>query len=199
MTEPITIDLNELLEPEAFEHAAGRVRAEMAQLDAAEWRNMPDSLLDSKISAKVQEAAADVDILTLFAQGWAKAAEIRSHADTEKYPANKTSFVKIGTVEQNQDVNVETTIHCGALSTPPVAFRLSFSARFDAVEIAIRNKHIERIGGGTCELSVMLKYDDVPLWPDKKVKTFDLPGNYPFEAPGIPIAARQPSPESETS
>jgi hypothetical protein len=71
---------------------------------------------------------------------------------------------------------------------------LMLTAKLEAVELAIRNSHIERAGGGRCRLSGQLRYGKHKLSPDQEAISIELPGEIRFAAPGIAIGAARKAP-----
>ena len=92
--------------------------------------------------------------------------------------------------EHSLSVEVHPTVDVvvGQLAKFTLVFTVELEAAFRMAELTIQAKHIKQIGKCDCELSAVLKYDDVELHKPLKSKRIALTGAMVFAAPGVPIA-----------
>ncbi|MEJ0066534.1 MAG: hypothetical protein WDM85_14915 [Caulobacteraceae bacterium] len=69
-----------------------------------------------------------------------------------------------------------------------LVFTVELEAAFRMAELTIQAGRIKQVGKCDCELSTVLKYDDVELHKPLKSKRIALTGAMVFAAPGVPIA-----------
>ena len=92
--------------------------------------------------------------------------------------------------EHSLSVEVHPTVDVvvGQLAKFTLVFTVELEAAFRMAELTIQAGYIKQIGKCDCELSAVLKYDDVELHKPLKSRRFTLTGAMVFVAPGVPIA-----------
>lgn len=193
MTQVLPLAIGDVLSPEEAKAAGEQVRGELAASGDGKWAKLPGGLMGTRVEAALDDAVSGLDLFGVFAQGWAKVVELNAFTDPAKNPPGTTGYVLIGRLEQKLPVELDVTLALGPLKAPPVTFVLEVIARFEAVELAIRDAHIVSAGGGQCLLSTLLKYGPHKLSPDFRIKTIDLPGEHRFAEPGIALKRGQGS------
>jgi hypothetical protein len=195
MTATLPLDLGAMFGASGFADAATSLREGLAESGGGKWALLPTGLLGAKIETAVTAGLGGLDLFGIFAQGWAKSTELAALADPAKTPPGETSYATLGKIEQQLPIELALTVALGPLKSPPMPLVLMLTAKFEAVELAIRDSHIERAGGGHCRLTGQLRYGKHKLSPDQEAASIDLPGEIRFAAPGIAIgAARKPAP-----
>lgn len=196
MSQTINYDLDDLFDAEAYHNAATTLREAAAKAKEPGWTALTMEAVLSRIGGAIGDALEDTDLIDLFGQGWAKSAELLAYGDPAKHKPNTTSYVQLGHFEQDQDVDLVTTLSFAGLKIEPLTFTVSFCGIFNGIELAIRNGRIKRTVNGTCELSAKLLAEGKVLWPGKKIKKFPLLGEHRFKRPGIalPGASRYDTP-----
>jgi hypothetical protein len=128
----------------------------------------------------------DCDVFDILAQAWAKARELHEFADEAKHPPGEVSTMFLGEHALTGDVHPTVTVAVGPARFS-LRFTLELEAAFRMAELTIKNKHITELGKCDCEVSAVLKYDDVPLHEPLKSKQVNLTSSMVFAAPGVPI------------
>ena len=202
MTATLPIDIGALFGASGMAEAANSLREGLAESGGGKWALLPTGLLGAKIESAVSGGLGGLDLFGIFAQGWAKSSELAALADPAKTPPGETAYATLGKIEQQLPIELALTVAMGPLKSPPLPLMLMLTAKFEAVELAICNSHIERAGGGRCKLTGQLRYGKHKLSPDHEAASIDLPGEVRFAAPGIAIGAARnappPAPETET-
>jgi hypothetical protein len=193
MTQVLPLAIGDVLSPAEAKAAGEQVRAQLAASQDGKWAKLTGGLMGSRVEGALGDAVSGLNLFGVFAQGWAKLVELDAFTDPVKNPPGSTGYVLIGKLEQKLPVELDVTLALGPLKAPPVTFVLEVIARFEAVELAVRDAHIISAGGGQCLLSTLLKYGPHKLSPDFRIKTIDLPGEHRFAAPGIALSRNQGS------
>jgi hypothetical protein len=197
MSQTISYNLDDLFDSDAYKNAAEMLRDGADQVQEPGWAKLTGEAVMKQIGGALGDAIDDTDLIDLFGEGWAKSAELLAYGDPAKHKPNTTSYVRLGHFEQDQDLDLVTTLKFAGLEGKPLTFTVTFSADFNGIELAIRNGRIKRMLGGTCELSAKLMAGGKVLWPGKKIKKFPLLGEHRFKRPGIalPGASRYDTPQ----
>lgn len=190
------LDPLEVFSPEAAVRAAAAVREELASASEAGWRTAPLSLMGSKLRESLGTALAEFDLFKLFVDGWINLREFKALCDPAVVASGRTRHVKIGSIDQNLPIDLGVSLRFGPLHSAPIVFTTTFNGKFDAVECAVRRGHIVAVGGGGCDLSVTIGHGGSNIQPKKRIKRFNLPGEFAFAEPGIriPHSAAVPPP-----
>ena len=133
----------------------------------------------------------DCDLVSLLAQGWAKANAIRAYADPAQHPPGETAIVHLAEhkfVREIHPVLKVSVVGCPAFS---IRFTLALAARVRGLALSIENGHILAGSAGDASVSAQLKYGVIDLTDEKQSRRVALPGRFVF-TPSIPI----PPPES---
>ena len=197
MSQTIHFDLDDLFDPVAYQNAADTLHSAADKVKEPGWAALTLEAVRSRIGGEMQDALEGIELLDLFGEGWAKSAELLTFGDPAKHKPNVTYYVRLGHFEQDQDIDLQTTLSFVGLKTEPFTFTLAFTGEFNGIELAIRNGRIKRMLKGTCDLSAKLLAGGKVLWPGKKIKRFPLLGEHRFKRPGIalPGASRYEMPQ----
>lgn len=187
MTRLIELDPDALFDRDSAEAALASIRTELAEQNQGRWLAGPASLLVSKVQAGLGEALCDVDLLRCLVVGWGKFQEFDKLCDPERTKAGRTRHVKLGTLEQELPVDLALRLQLGPLTSPAIKLTAVFTGLFEAVECAVRDRRLTAVGGGRFRLSLALDYRGSQVCKKRHIKDYDLPAEYAFEAPGLPL------------
>ncbi len=180
-------DLNRLIDDKAYDEAAEAVRDELSGEGGTVWKRALAVMGGSRIREAVTAKFKQVDLIEAFARGWAKNSDIQEAAeDAAKDGASR--FVRLGKFQQYLDLFPILTISAAGIQSAPVKLILSLDGEFEAVELALRNRHITEVGGGLLKLGAVLRYGPVNFFAGKVPEEFQLPAGKRFKEPGIRIA-----------
>lgn len=177
----------EVFSADAAIEAAAAIRENMAAASEAGWRTAPVSLIGSKLRDTLGEALAEFDLFKLFIDGWINLTAFKALCDPAVLANGRTRHLRIGMIEQDLPIDLGVSLRFGPLHTPPIVLTMTFNGKFEAVECAVRHGHIVGVGGGRCDLSVTIGHGGSNIQPKKRVKRFELPGEFTFQEPGIRI------------
>lgn len=199
MSQTISFDLDDLFDGDAYTNAAGALREAVDEASEPGWTKLAIDAVISRIGGALGDALDGTDLIELFGEGWSKSSELLQYGDPAKHKRDTTSYVRLGHFEQDQNVDLVTTLNFAGLKGKPLTFTVAFGAEFNGIELSIRNGRIKRMLGGTCDLSAKLLAGGKVLWPGKKIKRFPLLGEHRFKRPGIalPGASRYDAPLPE--
>jgi len=187
MTDSSGVTICDLL-PSTFRQVDVALQRERAtNVDLAK-ANLPDIAM-AVVGEKAAQAARsvlDCDVFDILAQAWAKARELHEFADEAKHPPGEVSTMFLGEHALTGDVHPTVTVAVGPARFS-LRFTLELEAAFRMAELTIKNKHITELGKCDCEVSAVLKYDDVSLHEPLKSKQVNLTSSMVFAAPGVPI------------
>ena len=177
MTDALQIDLKQLIDPDILETARDQVKAALDEEQGGHWRSLTLEALGSQVQARLSEQLAAFDMLTLFAEGWAKARELNDAPDV----GEKT--VALGEHTLDGQVHPVVTVSYAKVLSRDIRFTVKFQAAFAAVRIRAIDRQIVAVVPGRCELGAQLKYGDAKLIGDNKLKTFEIPGELTLPRP----------------
>ena len=188
-TDPAGVKLSDLIpvDLDRLDQALQRQRAANAELARTNLPKMAAGVLDQKVDEAVR-GALDCDVFGLLAQAWAKARELHEFTDEAAHPPDEVSTMFLGEHSLSVEAHPTVDVVIGQLARFSLVFTVELEAAFRLAELTIQAKHIKQIGKCDCELSAVLKYDDVELHKPLKSKHIALTGAMVFAAPGVPIA-----------
>ena len=181
LSDLIPVDLDRL------EDAMKRQRAADAELAKTNLPKMAVGVLDEKVDEAVR-GVLDCDVFGLLAQAWAKARELHEFTDAAAHPPDEISTMFLGEHSLSVEVHPTVDVVVGQLAKFSLVFTVELEAAFRMAELTIQAAHIKQVGKCDCEVSAVLKYDDVELHKPLKSKRIALTGAMTFDAPGVPIA-----------
>jgi hypothetical protein len=130
----------------------------------------------------------DVKILSLLADAWAKAREIRQYRTPDAtHPADATTTLFLGEHELSADLHPVAQLDFSNVSHLTMRFTVTISARLRAAQLSIRNGHIIEIGKSDGSVSVAMKYGGVPLHKALRSQDWVLLRDHMLAEPGIAI------------
>jgi len=179
------IKLRDLL-PDKLQSAAAKGVARLKANDQVggmtlAWNYIGDELEDSL------QSSLDCDLLGVLAKGWAEWRDIAEYADETKHPKGETSVLSVGKGHISREVYPTLEVTVGSCPCVDVKFTFRLSAHYECLELSILNGHITRVAPGKGWVGAQLLYDDIPLHSEAESKKMQLPGEYRFAEPGIPI------------
>ena len=191
MPDPSGVTLGDLI-PADLEHldeALARRRATNAELAKTNLPKLAAGVMDEKIDEALH-GALDCDVFGLLAQAWAKARELHEFTDEAQHPPDEISTMFLGEHSLSVELHPTVDVAIGQLAKFSLVFTVELleAASPDGGELVIQARHIKQIGKCDCELSAVLKYDDVELHKPLKSKRFAVTSAMVFAAPGVPIA-----------
>lgn len=142
--------------------------------------------LAAETAAKQLNAAIDADVFELLAEGWLKFKQIRDCADPSKHPPKQDTIVTLHDVEitSSNSPLLHTTV--GGVPLPDLRFTLDLTAKFEAVQLVVRDARIRALRPGSASAIVRLKYGDAKL-AESSTPEWKLPGEISLGAEGLAI------------
>jgi hypothetical protein len=190
MNENFTLDIEQMIPRESFDEAAKTARENLEGAGDAgnkRWAKALSALGGTKIAAAISEQLKQHDLLTDFAEGWAKSPSFAGFRDKKKHPDGKPETVKLGSFKQELVYEPELTLSAAGVSSPPIGFTIALKAEFDAVEVTVLNSHLTEMGGGTCKVAVDFKCGEVKLFTKATPIEHKLVERKKFADPGISL------------
>jgi hypothetical protein len=184
MDEAAPLTLDHLL-PEGIDGMSERLREEITAHRRTDnriaWAAVGDDAL-KKIRGELK-----FDLATELAKAWVTVSELRAFRDEERHPRDVTEPYVLGKHEVELSGEPQLNIQIGGWSAPPVVFRYVLAAKFDAVELSIRNAAIIAARPGTCEITAVISFNGVDLHDPCRLAQSRLPGVFtPRTAIAIP-------------
>lgn len=115
------------------------------------WRTVGDKAL-----AAVHDTL-DFNVFGVFARAWAKANEIRQHAEASLATPGEPVYLRLG--EHTATATLQPTIEVivDPFGKTRIPLDLDLSAVFETAELTLRNGAITEIGAGRCKVTALLK------------------------------------------
>jgi hypothetical protein len=187
MNEPMRVDLFDLVPQQCFNDAAQKVAEEQGEKGDGKLKRAMKLLAGSKLSAAMAEKFRELDLLALFAQGWAQSPEIGNHEASD----GKAKFVRLGKFEHELDLFPMLTISMAGFTSEPIKLALTIQAEFEAVEVGLTKGYLVEIGGGFATLSALLKYGGFSFPAGVAPFEWQLSGGRKFDQPGIKLVGKK--------
>ncbi len=179
MTEHIWLDT--LLDDDTKTDVEKRA-AEAADKDYALRRLTAGLPLLRDIVARAVSACLHVDPLSILADAWCTADDIRTYRDA--VGANtKPVVLKLGGHSIERDIRPVITVEAGAAKSFALDMAVTLGGAFEGVELSILKGKLISVGAGTCSLSLRLKAGEQAATPWKTLKSIQLPAEYRFAQP----------------
>lgn len=187
MTEDLRVDLTKLAEGEDGVQLGDALKQALSEQGQSGIAKLSGEWLGGKAADAMNDALGELDLMSLFANAWAKAREIRAYADPAQHPQNKVAYVKLGEHTVDFDLEPKMSIVIGPWTSEPITLALNCSAEIEAIELRIQHGHITAASGGSCDLGAEIVLAGATLVPRKSLKKFGFPGKHSFAAPGIDL------------
>jgi hypothetical protein len=115
------------------------------------WRTVGDKGLDAVSDT------LDFNVFGVFARAWAKANEIKRHAEESLEKANEPVYLRLG--EHTATATLKPTIEVivAPFGRTRIPLDLDLSAVFETAELTLLNGAITEIGAGKCKVTASLK------------------------------------------
>ncbi len=133
--------------------------------------------------AELVGSSLHLDLLALFAEGWASAAKIRDYRDAKKHPAGTLAVLKLGAHSIKREVKPVIVIDLGGAHRFPVDVAIEIKGSFRGIELSIQDSEITAVGSGTCDIGVEPKLAGVAVCEPIILKSWKLPGRRVFKTP----------------
>jgi hypothetical protein len=189
MIDPAELTVRDLLPADM--HAMDKTVGDALRDDPALQKAHLPGGLTGPIADRVVGAVTgvlNVKILTLLADAWAKAREIRGYRTPDAtHPADTTTTLFLGEHELSADLHPVAELDFSSVSHLTLRFTVTVSARLRAAQLSIRNGHIIEIGKTDGSVSATLKYGGVPLHKELRSQDWVLVGDHVLAEPGIAI------------
>lgn len=192
MNEGLYIELQELITQEAFDDAAATISAEQGEEGGGRLKRALSALGGSKLAALMAARLREIDLLPIFAKGWANSPELKAQSDkSEGTPDAK--FVRLGKFEQIVELFPIMNISILGMTTQPVKLSLTIEAEFDALEVGLAKGHIVEAGGGVCQMVALLRYGQFSFPAGLAPVEFKIGKGRKFQEPGIKVTGKSES------
>jgi len=191
MSEGFSVGLVDLHDKETIGQIGSAIKEALSEQGKGKWVGTSANWLGTKASEAIDEAVGGVDLLELFGSAWATANDLQSRADPAKYPPGKAHYVKLGQHTVNFDVKPTLTVSLGVWSSAPITIALELSALISAMELKIRDGHIESIHGGACDVGLTMRLAGKELMKRKTLKKFTVEAEHVFASPGLRLSVRE--------
>jgi hypothetical protein len=192
MSEGLRISLGGFDSQETRALLGGVIKDALSAQGKGMWVGTSAAWIGTKATEAIGDAIGGIDLLDLFGEAWAQASALQECADPEKYPPDKTSYVKLGEHTVKFDVKPTVVASVGPWSSPPIEVVMELSALISAVELRVKAGRIQAACGGECDLGLTLSVGEKELMPRKSLKTFQLDVEHQFKAPGLSLGAQKP-------
>lgn len=186
MIEPGHIELAALIPPEAFDEAAEKAGAEVAQEGGGRLQRAMTSVAGPRIAAAMQAKLNQLDLMPLFIQGWGKNPAIEAEAEASSQ-SGEPRFIRLGKLEQDLDLYPILGISGFGITANPIQFTLTLKAEFEAVEVGMEKGYVVQIGGGLCRLAAVLKFGQLTFPSGLAPVEFQVGKGRTFDKPGVRI------------
>jgi hypothetical protein len=190
MSNNFEINIEQMIPAESFDEAAKAARENLVGNDDAgnkRWAKALSALGGTKIAAAISQQLKQHDLLTDFAEGWAKSPAFAAFRDKKEHPDGKPETVKLGSFKQELTYEPELTLSAAGMSSAPTGFTVALKAEFDAVEVTVLNGHLTEMGGGTIKVAVDFKCGEVKLFTKATPIEHKLVERKKFADPGISL------------
>jgi len=161
-----------------FEFSSGNVRTAFAErrpedgAPASTATTFSDFALER---AKDQlNQAIDVDVFELFAGAWVKFKQVRDCANPATHPPGQDTIVTMHDVEVTSSNSPLLHTKIGEVPLPDLRFTLDLTAKFEAIQLVVRDAHVRAIKPGAASAIVKLKYGNTTL-AEKATPQWQLP------------------------
>lgn len=186
MNEGLYIELGELMTQEAFDDAAATICAEQGDEGGQRLKRALSVLGGSKLAALMAAKLREIDLLPIFAKGWAHSPELKAHADKSEETVD-AKFVRLGKFEQIVELFPIMKVSILGVTGPPIKLSLTIEAEFDAVEVGLAKGHIVEAGGGVCQMVALLRYSQFSFPAGLAPVEFKIGKGRKFTEPGIKV------------
>ena len=139
------------------------------------------------VAARQLNETRNVDILDLFAEAWTKFRQGLDCADRSKHPSGETAVVRLTEVEITSTNAPFLQLTLNGLPLRELKFNLELVAKFEALELVIRDARIRAVRPGGASAHVCLKYGKKELGK-RSTPHWDLPGEIEMPGDGILIS-----------
>ena len=191
MTDGINLSLVDFDDKETIGEIGSAIKEALSAEGKGKWVGTSSVWLGTKAAEAIDDAVGGLDVLALFGAAWATSRDLQDRANPEKYPPNKPQYVKLGKHTVNFDVKPSLMVSVGPWSSAPIEIVMALSAIINAMELKIRNGHIESIHGGQCDIGMTLKLAGREVMKRKTLKVFELDAEHVFSAPGLRLSVRE--------
>jgi hypothetical protein len=140
----------------------------------------------ASLAAERLNETLNVDVFELLADAWLKFRQVRDCADPIKHPPGEVALVRLKdvTVTSRNAPFLRPTSNGAALME--LRFELELVARFDTLELVIRDAHIRSLRPGAAQALVTLKYGASKL-AERSTPNWQLPGEIALPGEGISL------------
>jgi hypothetical protein len=172
-----------------FKFTGAHVKKGAASADAPDWADFSASLAADRLNE-----ALNIDVFELLAEAWLKFKQVRDCADPSKHPPGEVTLVQLKevTVTSRNAPFLRPTSNGAALME--LRFELELVAKFDTLELVIRDAHIRSLRPGAAQALVSLKYGASKL-AEHATPRWQLPGEIALPGDGIPVCRQLRSAE----
>jgi hypothetical protein len=165
---------------------ATRVDIEKQVIDTADKdRALRDLMLTTPVLRgailRAVTACLHFDPLTLLADGWCTAKDIRA-ACREAGQTDAPIVLKLSSHSIERDIRPAIKIRIGVEKSFELDVGLALAGTFDGIALTIRDSKLESVGAGTCGLSLLVRVAGRTLI-NRDIKTINLPAEYRFAQP----------------
>jgi hypothetical protein len=189
MDEQLTFELDELVPISSFDDAAAAVKAEQGEESGGRMKRAMSVMAGSKLYAAMADKFRQIDLLPVFAKGWAESPELKAVADKDG-DAAVPKFIRLGKFEQIVELYPILTVSTLGLSSQPIKLALTLEAEFDAVEVGLTKGHIVEAGGGVVQVSALLRFGQFSFPAGIGPVERKLGNSRRFSEPGIKITGK---------
>ena len=123
----------------------------------------------------------------MLARGWCLTHEVEAQAALSIQRPKKKFTVFVGEHKLPVELHPTLIITINQLGERRLRFTLELTAVVHSIRLIIRNGHLKSVEAGDYQVSAQLKYGQVNLHKEVKWAKRKFPGEYNFDAPGIPI------------
>jgi len=140
----------------------------------------------SETIAKQLNETLNVDVFELLAGAWEKFKQVRDCAERNKHSPGELAIVRLTDVEITSTNAPFLQATSNGIALPELNFKLELVAKFEALELVIRDARVRALRPGTASARVCLKYGKTKLY-ELPTPNWNLPGAIEMPGDGIPI------------
>ena len=163
-----------------------RGEAEQARQSQATAATRSLSGFVAEAGAKQLNEALDTDVFEMLADAWLAFKKVRDCADPATHPPKQDTVVTLHEVEITSSNTPLLHVTVGGVALPDLKFSLDLTAKFQTLQLVVRDARIRSLRPVTASAIVKLKYGSAKL-AERSTPDWKLPGEIVLGQDGIAI------------